>query len=84
MFEGSVFFTSIWPAALTALSVILAFAEHFSRKKVLFAVISAIICTASAIMLLIFGGALCDMLLFVLITVAVRLILEIIYGRKTK
>ena len=84
MFQDSVFFTSVWPAALTALSVMLVCLERLTRRRTLFAVISAVYCAASSVALLIAGGALCDMLLLVAVTLAVRLIFEIRDGRKTK
>lgn len=54
------------------------------KKRAIFALVSAVFTAASAVVLLILGGSLCDMLLLVIATLAVRLLFEIIERRRAK
>lgn len=82
--QSSIFFQSIWPAALTALSVILVIIEYKLKKRAVFTLVSALFCAATAIVLLLLGGGLSELLLLICATLAVRLFFEILEGRKNK
>lgn len=82
--ETNIIFESIWPAALTALSVILVLIEYKLKKRAAFTVISSVYLVCAAIVLLIIGGGLSELLLIVCITLALRLFFEIREGRKSE
>ena len=81
--ENDIIFTSVWPWILIAVSVGLTVLEALMKKRAIFALVSAVF-TAAAVVLLILGGSLCDMLLLVIATLAVRLLFEIIERRRAK
>lgn len=82
--ENDIIFTSVWPWILIAVSVGLTVLEALMKKRAIFALVSAVFTAASAVALLILGGSLCDMLLLVIATLAVRLLFEIIERRRAK
>ena len=82
--ENDIIFTSVWPWILIAVSVGLTVLEALMKKRAIFALVSAVFTAASAVVLLILGGSLCDMLLLVIATLAVRLLVEIIERRRAK
>ena len=82
--ENDIIFTSVWPWILIAVSVGLTVLEALMKKRAIFALVSAVFTAASAVVLLILGGSLCDMLLLVIATLSVRLLFEIIERRRTK
>ncbi|MDD7179158.1 MAG: hypothetical protein SPF67_04100 [Eubacteriales bacterium] len=82
--ENDIIFTSVWPWILIAVSVGLTVLEALMKKRAIFALVSAVFTAASAVVLLILGGSLCDMLLLVIATLAVRLLFEIIERRRAK
>ena len=82
--ENDIIFTSVWPWVLIAVSVGLTVLEALMKKRAIFALVSAVFTAASAVVLLILGGSLCDMLLLVIATLAVRLLFEIIERRRAK
>ena len=82
--ENDIIFTSVWPWILIAVSVGLTVLEALMKKRAIFALVSAVFTAASAVVLLILGGSLCDMLLLVIATIAVRLLFEIIERRRAK
>ena len=82
--ENDIIFTSVWPWILIAVSVGLTVLEALMKKRAIFALVSAVFTAASAVVLLILGGILCDMLLLVIATLAVRLLFEIIERRRAK
>ena len=82
--ENDIIFTSVWPWILIAVSVGLTVLEALMKKQAIFALVSAVFTAASAVVLLILGGSLCDMLLLVIATLAVRLLFEIIERRRAK
>ena len=82
--ENDIIFTSAWPWILIAISVGLTVLEAFMKKRAIFALVSAVFTAASAVVLLLLGGSLCDMLLLVVATLAVRLLFEIIERRRAK
>ena len=82
--ENDIIFTSVWPWILIAVSVGLTVLEALMKKRAIFALVSAVFMAASAVVLLILGGSLCDMLLLVIATLAVRLLFEIIERRRAK
>ena len=82
--ENDIIFTSVWHWILIAVSVGLTVLEALMKKRAIFALVSAVFTAASAVVLLILGGSLCDMLLLVIATLAVRLLFEIIERRRAK
>ena len=82
--ENDIIFTSVWPWILIAVSVGLTVLKALMKKRAIFALVSAVFTAASAVVLLILGGSLCDMLLLVIATLAVRLLFEIIERRRAK
>ena len=82
--ENDIIFTSVWPWILIAVSVGLTVLEALMKKRAIFALVSAVFTAASAVVLLILGGSLCDMLLLVIAALAVRLLFEIIERRRAK
>ncbi|CDE19884.1 unknown [Eubacterium sp. CAG:841] len=82
--ENDIIFTSVWPWILIAVSVGLTVLEALMKKRAIFALVSAVFTAASTVVLLILGGSLCDMLLLVIATLAVRLLFEIIERRRAK
>ena len=82
--ENDIIFTSVWPWILIAVSVGLTVLEALMKKRAIFALVSAVFTAASAVVLLILGGSLGDMLLLVIATLAVRLLFEIIERRRAK
>lgn len=82
--ENDIIFTSVWPWILIAVSVGLTVLEALMKNRAIFALVSAVFTAASAVVLLILGGSLCDMLLLVIATLAVRLLFEIIERRRAK
>ena len=82
--ENDIIFTSVWPWILIAVSVGLTVLEALMKKRAIFVLVSAVFTAASAVVLLILGGSLCDMLLLILATLAVRLLFEIIERRRAK
>ena len=82
--ENDIIFTSVWPWILIAVSVGLTVLEALMKKRAIFVLVSAVFTAASAVVLLILGGSLCDMLLLVIATLAVRLLFEIIERRRAK
>ena len=82
--ENDIILTSVWPWILIAVSVGLTVLEALMKKRAIFALVSAVFTAASAVVLLILGGSLCDMLLLILATLAVRLLFEIIERRRAK
>lgn len=82
--ENDIIYTSILPWILTAISVGLTVLEAFVKKRALFALVSAVFTAASAVVLLLLGGSLCDMLLLVVATLAVRLLFEIVERRRAR
>ena len=82
--ENDIIFTSVWPWILIAVSVGLTVLEALMKKRAILALVSAVFTAASAVVLLILGGSLCDMLLLVIATLAVRLLFEIIERRRAK
>ena len=82
--ENDIIFTSVWPWILIAVSVGLTVLEALMKKRAIFAIVSAVFTAASAVVLLILGGSLCDMVLLVIATLAVRLLFEIIERRRAK
>ena len=82
MFEGSDIVIAL---VLSGISVILSVAEYLVNKfRALFMVADAVFLAASAIAIIIRGGAMCDLLLVIVITICVRLFFEIRAGRKEK
>ena len=82
MFEGSDIVIAL---VLSGISVILTVAEYLVNKfRALFMVAYAVFLAASAIAIIIRGGAMCDLLLVIVITIFVRLFFEIRAGRKEK
>lgn len=82
--ENDIIFTFVWSWILIAVSVGLTVLEALMKKRAIFALVSAVFTAASAVVLLILGGSLCDMLLLVIATLAVRLLFEIIERRRAK
>ena len=82
--ENDIIFTSVWPWILIAVSVGLTVLEALMKKRAIFALVSAVFTAASAVVLLMLGGSLCDMRLLVIATLAVRLLFEIIERRRAK
>jgi len=82
--ENDIIFTSAWPWILIAVSVGLTVLEALMKKRAIFALVSAVFTAVSAVVLLLLGGSLCDMLLLVVATLAVRLLFEIIERRRAK
>lgn len=82
MFEGSDIVIAL---VLSGISVILTVAEYLVKKfRALFMVADAVFLAAAAIAIIIRGGAMCDLLLVIVITICVRLFFEIRAGRKEK
>lgn len=70
---------------LSAVSALLCTAEYLIGKcRALFLVIGTLYMTAACLAVIYKGGALCDALLVVCATLAVRLFFEIKLGRKDK
>lgn len=82
--ENDIIFTSAWPWILIAVSIGLAVLEAFMKKRAVFAIVSAVFTAGAAVVLLLLGGSLCDLLLLILATLAVRLLFEIIERRRAK
>ena len=82
--ENDIIFTSVWPWILIAVSVGLTVLEALMKKRAIFALVSAVFTAGAGGVLLILGGSLCDMLLLVIATLAVRLLFEIIERRRAK
>ncbi len=82
--ESDIIFTSVWPWILIAVSIGLAVLEAFMKKRAVFAIVSAVFTAGAAVVLLLLGGSLCDLLLLILATLAVRLLFEIIERRRAK
>ena len=70
---------------LSLVSAVLCTAEYLIVKcRALFLVLSTLYMTAACFAIIYKGGALCDALLVVTVTLAVRLFFEIKLGRKDK
>ena len=70
---------------LSLISAVLCTAEYLAGKcRALFLVIETLYMTAACFALIYKGGALCDALLVIAVTLAVRLFFEIKLGRKDK
>ena len=82
--ESDIIFTSVWPWILIAVSIGLAVLEAFMKKRAVFAIVSAVFTAGAAVVLLLLGGSLCDLLLLILATLAVRLLFAIIERRRAK
>lgn len=82
--ESNIIFTSVWPWILIAVSIGLAVLEAFMKKRAVFAIVSAVFTAGATVVLLLLGGSLCDLLLLILATLAVRLLFEIIERRRAK
>ena len=82
--ESDIIFTSVWPWILIAVSIGLAVLEAVMKKRAVFAIVSAVFTAGAAVVLLLLGGSLCDLLLLILATLAVRLLFEIIERRRAK
>lgn len=82
--ESDIIFTSVWPWILIAVSIGLAVLEAFMKKRAVFAIVSAVFTAGAAVVLLLLGGSLCDLLLLILATLAVRLLFEIIERSRAK
>lgn len=82
--ESDIIFTSVWSWILIAVSIGLAVLEAFMKKRAVFAIVSAVFTAGAAVVLLLLGGSLCDLLLLILATLAVRLLFEIIERRRAK
>lgn len=81
--DSNLIFVTLWPTVLFALSVVAVIVEYlFFKKRAWFSLVSAIIITGSAILLLKAGCALCDFLLLICGTLAIRLFFEILDRRK--
>lgn len=77
--------TIIFTLILSAISVALCAAEYLvGRLRALFLVLDAVFMALSCLALIYKGGALCDALLLVSITLVCRLFFEIKKGRKNK
>ncbi|MGN1095808.1 MAG: hypothetical protein ACI4QR_05425 [Eubacteriales bacterium] len=83
MFEGSDILLVI---IMSALGVLLTLTEYLIVKKhrAVFTAVSAVFVAAAALIMIYKGAALCDMLLFVVITLSSRLFFEIRMGRNNK
>lgn len=77
--------TIILTLILSAISVVLCVAEYLIKKaRALFLAIDAVFLAAASFAIIYKGGALCDALLLVCITLACRLFFEIKTGREDK
>ncbi len=77
--------TIILTLVLSAISVVLCVAEHLLNKaRAIFLLIDAVFLAAASLAIMYKGGALCDVLLLVCITLVCRLFFEIKTGRKDK
>lgn len=70
------------PCLLAVISILLFIIEHFAKKKLIFSVLSGVYCGAAALILLLKNSGLCGFLIFVLVSLAARLFLEINSKRK--
>ncbi|MCQ2436130.1 MAG: hypothetical protein MJ101_04415 [Clostridia bacterium] len=78
MFTSDLWFTSVWPLVMAVITTGLTLLDElvFKRKQI-FTLITALACAASLAALIYLGGALCDMLILIVINIAVRLVFEI-------
>lgn len=77
--------TIILTLILSAISVALCVAEYLIGKaRAIFLLLDAVFVTAASLAIIYKGGALCDALLLVCITLVCRLFFEIKMGRKDK
>ena len=84
--DFNVLFVSVWPTVLLALSVVLVIIEYLlvKKRRWIFTVVSAVFAAACCAVLLWQGCALCDLLVLVCVTAALRLFFEIREARKAK
>ena len=82
--DTNLLFVSVWPTVLLALSVVLVLIEYLLVKKHrrLFATVDSIFLAAVCGVFIWQQCALSDILILVTATLAVRLVFEIIEGRK--
>ncbi len=84
--DNNVLFTAVWPTVLLALSVVLVLVEYLlvKKRRAIFTLVSAVFTAAACVVLLIEQCSLCDLLVLICATAAVRLLFEIIEMRKEK
>lgn len=84
--DNNVLFVTVWPTVLCALSVVLVIMEYLliRRRRAVFTLISALFLAASCVIFVWKQCSLCDLLVLICITLAVRLFFEIREGRKNK
>lgn len=84
--DNNVLFVTVWPTVLCGLSVVLVIIEYLliKRPRVIFTAVSAVFLAASCVVYVWQQCSLCDLLLLICITLAVRLFFEIREGRKSK
>lgn len=84
--DTNLLFVSVWPTVLFALSVVLVLIEYLLIKKYrrVFTVVDSVFLAASCGVFIWKQCLLCDVLVLVLATLALRLVFEIIEGRKAK
>lgn len=82
--DTNLLFVTVWPTVLLALSVVLVLAEYLIfKKRVIFTVISGVFLACACGVFLWKGCSLCDLLVLICATLALRLFFEIRDGRKS-
>lgn len=84
--DTNLLFVSVWPTVLFALSVVLVLVEYLliKKRRRVFTVVDSVFLAAVCGVFILKQCSLCDVLVLVLSTLALRLVFEIIEGRKAK
>lgn len=81
--DTNLIFTTLWPTVLWAVSVVLVVVEYLIKcRRFIFTIVSVLFMAGASTVLLVCGCSLCDLLLLVCSTLALRLFFEIREGRK--
>ena len=81
--DTNLLFVTVWPTVLLALSVILVSAEYLIfKKRAVFTVVSGVFSACACGVFLWRGCSLCDLLVLICATLALRLFFEIRERRK--
>lgn len=76
--DKNLLFVSVWPTVLCALSVVLVIIEYkVKAKSQIFTAVSSLFLLGASAVLLMLECSLCDLLVLICVTLAVRLFFEI-------
>lgn len=83
--DNNLLFVSVWPTVLCALSVVLVILEYkVKAKSQIFTFISSLFLLGACAVLLALQCSLCDLLVLICVTLAVRLFFEVLRKEKSK